>query len=95
YYGGFERADLEQVLTAMRANYVQWATTFATMLVGQHAAPALSQELVACATQVDPALAAQLVEQAFLGDFRPQLAQLQVPTLVLQCHDDPAVPEEV
>jgi sigma-B regulation protein RsbQ len=95
YYGGFERADLLQVLAEMRANYVQWASTFATMLVGQHAAPALSQELVVCATQVDPALAAQVVELAFLGDFRPQLAQLRVPTLVLQCLDDPAVPEEV
>jgi sigma-B regulation protein RsbQ len=70
YYGGFERTDLLPILTQMRANYVQWATTFATMLVGQHAAPALSQELVACATQVDPALAAQVVELAFLGDFR-------------------------
>jgi sigma-B regulation protein RsbQ len=95
YYGGFERADLEQVLAAMHANYVQWASTFATMLVGQHAAPALSQELVACATQVDPKLGAHLVELAFLGDFRPLLAQVRVPTLLLQCPDDPAVPEEV
>lgn len=95
YYGGFERADLLQVLAQMRPNYVQWASTFATMLVGQHAAPALSQELVACATQVAPQLAADLVELAFLGDFRPQLAQVRVPTLLLQCPDDPAVPEEV
>lgn len=42
YYGGFERADLEQVLVSMHANYGLWASTFATMLVGQHAAPALS-----------------------------------------------------
>lgn len=62
------------------------------MLVGQHAAPALSHELVACAMQAAPKLAAQLVEQVFLGDFRPQLPQ---PTLLLQCPDDPAVPEEV
>jgi sigma-B regulation protein RsbQ len=95
YYGGFERADLLQVLAQMRVNYVQWASTFATMLVGQDAAPTLSQELAACATQVDPALAAQVVELAFLGDFRPQVSQLRVPTLLLQCLDDPAVPEEV
>ena len=94
YYGGFERADLVQLLAQMQPNYVQWASTFATMLVGQHAAPALSQELVACATQVDPKLAAELVELAFLGDFRPLLAQVRVPTLVLTL-DDPAVPEEV
>jgi len=95
YYGGFELPDLRQVLATMHANYVQWASTFATMLVGQHAAPSLSQDLVACATQVDPALAAQVVELAFLGDFRPQLPQLRQPTLLLQCPDDPAVPEEV
>ena len=95
YYGGFEWAELQQVLAQMRINYVQWATTFATMLVGQHAAPALSHYLVACATQVDPALAAHVVELAFLGDFRPQLPQLRQPTLLLQCHEDPAVPEEV
>jgi sigma-B regulation protein RsbQ len=95
YYGGFERADLDQVLAQMHANYLQWASTFATMLVGQHAAPALSHYLVVCATQVDSVLAAQVVELAFLGDFRPQLAQLPQPTLLLQCHEDPAVPEEV
>jgi len=94
YYGGFERADLLQVLAEMHANYVQWASTFATMLVGQSAAPVLSHELVTYATQVHPALAAQVVEQAFLGDFRPLLPQVRVPTLLLQCHDDPAVPEE-
>lgn len=95
YYGGFEHADLLQVLAQMQGNYVQWASTFATMLVGQHAAPALSQELVACATQVDPTLAAHLVELAFLGDFRPQVPHLRQSTLLLQCQDDPAVPEEV
>lgn len=95
YYGGFERPDLLQVMAEMHTHYIQWASTFATMLVGQHAAPALSHELVTYATQVDPVLAAQLVEQAFLGDFRPLLPHLQVPTLLLQCHDDPAVPEEV
>jgi sigma-B regulation protein RsbQ len=47
---------------------------------------------VTCATQVEPGLAVQLVEQASLGDFRPLLPQL--PMLLLQCHNDPAVPEE-
>jgi sigma-B regulation protein RsbQ len=95
YYGGFERPDLEQVLAEMHANYVRWASTFATMLIGQHDAPALSHELVDCAAQANPQVAAKLVELVFLGDFRPQLPQLRVPTLLVQCHEDPAVPEEV
>jgi sigma-B regulation protein RsbQ len=95
YYGGFERADLEQVLAEMHADYARWASTFATMLLGQYHAPVLSHELVECATQADPALARQLVQLNFLGDFRPQLPLVGVPTLLLQCTDDPAVPEEV
>lgn len=95
YYGGFERADLLAILAEMHANYARWASTFATMLLGQHQASALSHELVACATQADPALATQSLELNFLGDFRPQLPQVRVPTLLLQCTDDPAVPEEV
>jgi sigma-B regulation protein RsbQ len=95
YYGGFERPDLLQVLAEMHTNYVRWASTFATMLIGQHYALTLSHELVDCATQADPELAARLVQLIFLGDFRPQLPQLRAPTLLLQCYDDPAVPEEV
>ena len=95
YYGGFEREDLMQVLAEMHANYARWASTFATMLLGQHEASALSHELVTCATQADPELARHLVQLNFLGDFRPQLPQVPVPVLLLQCTDDPAVPEEV
>ena len=71
---------------------MKWVSTFAMMLLGQHQAPTLSHELVACATQADPVLARHMVQLNFLGDFRPQPAQVPVPTLLLQCTDDPAVP---
>ena len=46
YYGGFEREDMLALLAEMHANYRAWANTFATMIIGQHYAPALSSELV-------------------------------------------------
>lgn len=95
YYGGFEPGDVAAMLHEMTRSYAQWAATFATMLIGQFDAPALSHELVECASQADPVIARRLVELIFLGDYRSELPRLQQPTLLLQCQDDPAVPEEV
>ncbi|MGI4762322.1 MAG: alpha/beta fold hydrolase [Janthinobacterium lividum] len=95
YYGGFAEKDLSDMLLEMGANYQAWANTFATMMIGQHHAPELSHELVECASQADPEIAKHIVQLVFLGDYRSQVPKLQQPTLLLQCTDDPAVPEEV
>lgn len=95
YYGGFERPDLLALLAEMNRNYQQWANTFATMMIGQYYAPALSSELIDCASKADPELAKHMVEMTFLGDYRAELPKLQIPTLLLQCSEDAAVPAEV
>jgi sigma-B regulation protein RsbQ len=95
YYGGFEERDVEEILTEMSNNYVAWVNTFSTMIIGQHQAPELSYDLIECATQADPEVAKRLVRLFFLSDYRAAVAQLQLPTLLLQCTDDPAVPVEV
>lgn len=95
YYGGFEPRDIAAMLHEMASSYPRWAATFATMMIGQFDAPALSHELVECATQADPEIARRMVELVFLGDYRSELPHLQQPALLLQCQDDPAVPEEV
>jgi sigma-B regulation protein RsbQ len=95
YYGGFEAKDLQAMLGEMSANYQRWVNTFATMMIGQFQAPDLSHELVECASQADAQMAQRMVELVFLGDYRAQVPKLEQPTLLLQCADDPAVPEEV
>jgi sigma-B regulation protein RsbQ len=95
YYGGFERSDLLALLAEMNKNYQQWANTFSTMMIGQYYAPALSSELIDCASKADPELAKRMVEMTFLGDYRADLPKLQIPTLLLQCAEDAAVPTEV
>lgn len=95
YYGGFEVKDLSDMLQEMRVNYQAWANTFATMMIGQFHASTLSHELVDCATQADQETARRMIQLVFLGDYRAELPRLRQPTLLLQCTDDPAVPEEV
>jgi sigma-B regulation protein RsbQ len=95
YYGGFEEKDLRAMLAEMRTNYQAWANTFATMMIGQFHAPDLSHELLEWASQTDPVMARRMVELVFLGDYRSSVPELRQPTLLLQCADDPAAPQEV
>jgi sigma-B regulation protein RsbQ len=50
---------------------------------------------VECASQADQEVAKRVVQQTFLSDYRMQVPLLTCPTLLLQCTNDPAVPEEV
>lgn len=95
YHGGFDRATIDHLLAEMDADYLTWASTFATMMIGQHDALALSHELMDCASQADKMLARRMIAHVFLGDYRSAVPTLEQPTLLVQCADDPAVPEEV
>lgn len=95
YYGGFEEQDIQEMLTAMDKNYRQWATTFALLLMGQCQPVALSHELATHFCEIDAVMAKQATRISFLSDHRADLAHVSVPTLLLQCQDDVAVPSEV
>lgn len=95
YYGGFERADLLALLTDMDRNYQGWATNFATLLLGPDQTASLGYELAGYFCQADPTIAKQFARIGFLTDSRPDLPHLHLPTLLLQCSEDTAVPDEV
>lgn len=95
YYGGFERADMLDLLAEMDRNYLNWATTFATILMGQDQPASLGYELVNYFCQADPTIAKQFARLGFLADNRPDLPNLHLPTLLLQTSEDVAVPVEV
>lgn len=95
YYGGFELADLLALLADMDRNYQSWATNFATLLLGPEQPPSLGYELAGYFCQADPTIARQFARIGFLSDSRPDLPHLHLPTLLLQCAEDIAVPEEV
>ncbi|WP_198172793.1 alpha/beta fold hydrolase [Hymenobacter ginkgonis] len=95
YYGGFERQDLLDLLAAMDDNYQSWASTFATMLMGQDQPAALGYELAGYFCQADPTIARRFARLSFLADNRADVAQLPLPALLLQCREDVAVPDEV
>lgn len=95
YYGGFERADLLEVLAAMEADYHGWAITFADLLMGPTNTASLGEELAHFFCETDSIIARQFAQVTFFSDNRADVAQLSTRTLVVQCTDDVVGPPEV
>lgn len=87
YRGGFTRADVDQMLDALEANWLGWSEAMAPTIMGaQH--PELGQELASSFCRIDPGVAAQFAEVTFLSDNRADLGRVDVPALVVQCSED-------
>jgi sigma-B regulation protein RsbQ len=95
YYGGFERADMLQVLATMDEDYQEWTAAFADLLMGPTNASSLGEELARFFCETDSTVAKQFARVAFLADNRADVGRLTLPTLVVQCTDDVAGPAEV
>jgi sigma-B regulation protein RsbQ len=95
YYGGFDEADLRELLAAASSNYWHWATTLAFLLMGEGQAAALGHELATHFCQADQGIAQQAAYVTFLSDHRADLPRVSVPTHLIQCAEDVAVPAEV
>jgi sigma-B regulation protein RsbQ len=95
YYGGFERQQVLDLLGAMHNDYQNWASSFAQMLIGDGYEDAVGYELTSYFCQSNAVIAERLAYLTFLGDNRADVSQLQLPTLLIQCEADVAVPPEV
>lgn len=95
YLGGFERADIEGLLDLMDRNYLGWATFLAQAVVPGQAGPELQREFEQSFCSTDPQIARRFAEATFFSDNRSELAQVSVPTLIMQCSEDQIAPEAV
>jgi sigma-B regulation protein RsbQ len=95
YTGGFSRADIEGMLLTVSGNFTGWAQAMAPVIMGNVERPELGEELTATFCRADPRIAGHFAEVTFLSDNRRDLASVSVPTLVVQCSDDPIAPAAV
>ena len=95
YTGGFERADLEGLLDMMDRNYIGWASQLSPVVMKNAERPELTEELQRSFCSTDPVVARRFAEATFLSDNRADLANITMPTLILQCTDDAIAPAEV
>ncbi|MBB4638964.1 alpha/beta fold hydrolase [Longimicrobium terrae] len=95
YVGGFERQDIEGLLEMMDHNYIGWANFLGPAIMKNTDRPELGDELATSFCSTDPVVARRFAEATFLSDNRADLAQVRVPSLILQCSDDMVAPLEV
>ncbi|CDN42343.1 alpha/beta fold hydrolase [Paenibacillus sp. P22] len=94
YIGGFEREDLLALLDMMDKNDQGWASYLAPVIMGNPGRPQLSAELERSFCATDPKVARRFAEATFLSDYRGELGQVKVPSLILQCAEDVIAPLE-
>ncbi len=95
YGGGFSRADIEELLDSLESNYLGWSSVMAPVIMGNPDRPELGEELTNSFCRSDPEIAAHFARVTFLSDNRADLANVKVPTLVLQCSEDAIAPRAV
>ena len=95
YSGGFSRDDINGLLDSLDSNYLGWANAMAPVITGNPDRPEIGAELTGLFCSTDPAIARHFARVTFLSDNRLDLAQVTVPTVVLQCSEDVIAPSAV
>lgn len=92
YHGGFKQSDIDALYNLMASNYHSWASGLASTLMGNPDRPELAAEFATSLSSLRPDIARAVTQIIFQSDYRAQLPELTVPTLILQTTDDAAVP---
>lgn len=95
YFGGYDRDTILELLTLMEKNYIGWVNIFAPEIMQNEHRPELSEEMEESFCSTDPVIAREFAEVTFLSDNRKDLPKLTIPTLIVQCRDDPIAPVEI
>ncbi len=95
YRGGFSAADIEELLESLESNYLGWSAAMAPVIMGNPDRPELGEELTNSFCRTDPRIARVFARATFLADNRADLADVTVPTLIVECAQDVIAPPEV
>ena len=95
YAGGFERADIEDLLQLLDSNHLGWSAMMAPVIMGNPDRPELAGELEASFCRTNPIFAQHFARVTFLSDNRADLPNMKTRTLILQCDEDAIAPAAV
>jgi len=92
YVGGFERAQIEELLEFLDSNHLGWSQAMAPAIMGNPDRPELGEELTASFCRGDPEITQRWARTTFSSDNRADLAGIDARILILQCRDDVIAP---
>lgn len=94
YHGGFEQGEIEQVFSAMEANYEAWVNGFAPLAVGADV-PTAVREFSRTLFNMRPDISLFVARTVFNSDLRGILGLVSVPCCIMQTARDMSVPATV
>ena len=95
YVGGFTRAEIDELLQQLRENYAGWSKDMAPVFMGNRKRPELADELLTSFQRSNPTVAVEFGNAIFTSDWRAELSKVRAECLILQCQQDPVVPNAV
>ncbi|XP_047321668.1 probable strigolactone esterase DAD2 isoform X2 [Impatiens glandulifera] len=94
YHGGFEEAEIEELFSAMEANYEAWVNGFAPLAVGADV-PAAVREFSRTLFNMRPDISLFVCRTVFNSDMRGVLGLVKSPCCIIQTARDVSVPASV
>lgn len=94
YRGGYNRDQLDGLMQFMEQNYLDWASTISRVALGEAATTPHQESLQQGFLEISPEVLRPLARNIFLGDSRPFLPCVTVPSLIVQTARDAMVPLE-
>jgi sigma-B regulation protein RsbQ len=95
YVGGFDAAQIDELLQYLSENHMGWSAAMAPVIMGNPDKPELAIELTESFCRLDPVIATDFARVTFTSDNRADLAAIEARTLILQCSEDVIAPKEV
>lgn len=95
YFGGFNRHDIDELITTLESNYLGWSSFITPIIIGNPEMPEYTEELKNSFCSMNPAIARHFAKVTFLGDNRKDLCRVSTPALIIQCHPDVIAPVQV
>jgi len=95
YVGGFQRDDLEGLLSLMEQNFVGWANYLAPVVSGESLENTVSKELTTSFCSTEPSTIKIFAKATFFADIRADLTKINRPCLILQHRNDVLAPLSV
>lgn len=94
YVGGFEKEDVDRLLSSIETNFQEWAPKFVPVAIGVNDSACI-ETLGRSFCAMRPNVALAVARTIFLGDQRDVLDEVDVPCTIVQTTDDFAVPLSV
>ena len=92
YIGGFDLASIHAMLANMDRNYQSWAEQLAQVASSESPSGPIHIEMRRRLFAMDPAMASLFAHAIFLTDLREAVKGFALPSLIVQCSDDPIAP---